>query len=147
MIQWTAVTTVFFQIVNGLKAVGATIVEVDHQMTNLKRVMNEGQFMGATNAAAGFDRMLKTATSTAQELGVTVVGVLESMNEFARQGFDENTINYLSRMATVFSAVADIDMATSASYLTSAMKIFNLEAEQSIQIVDQLNQVNLSACA
>ena len=142
MIQWTAVTTVFFQVINGLKAIGTTIVEVDHQMTNLKRVMGEDQFMGATNAAAGFDRMLKTATNTAQELGVTVVGVLESMNEFARQGFDENTINYLSRMSTVFSKVADIDMATSASYLTSAMKIFNLEAEQSIKIVDQLNQVD-----
>ncbi|AZU99065.1 tail tape measure protein [Bacillus phage pW4] len=142
MIQWTAVTTVFFQVVNGLKSIGSTIVEVDHQMTNLKRVMGEDQFMGATDSAAGFDRMLRTATSTAQELGVTVVGVLESMNEFARQGFDENTINYLSRMSTVFSKVADIDMSTSASYLTSAMKIFNLEAEQSIQIVDQLNQVD-----
>ncbi|PTR85696.1 hypothetical protein, partial [Bacillus anthracis] len=93
MIQWTAVTTVFFQVINGLKSIGTTIVEVDHQMTNLKRVMGEDQFMGATDSAAGFDRMLKTATNTAQELGVTVVGVLESMNEFARQGFDENTIN------------------------------------------------------
>lgn len=142
MVQWTAVTTVFFQVVNGLKAIGSTIVEVDHQMTNLKRVMDETQLMGGSDAIEGFNRMLKSATSTAQELGVTVVGVLESMNEFARQGFDENTINYLSRMATVFSAVADIDMSESASYLTSAMKIFNLEAERSIQIVDQLNEVD-----
>lgn len=142
MMQWTAVTTVFFQVVHGLQEIGRTIVEVDHQMTNLKRVMDETQLMGGSDAIEGFNRMLKSATSTAQELGVTVVGVLESMNEFARQGFDENTINYLSRMATVFSAVADIDMSESASYLTSAMKIFNLEAEQSIQIVDQLNEVD-----
>ncbi|PTR88713.1 hypothetical protein, partial [Bacillus anthracis] len=93
MIQWTAVTTVFFQITRGLQEIGRTIVEVDHQMTNLKRVMDETQLMGGADAVEGFNRMLKSATSTAQELGVTVVGVLESMNEFARQGFDENTIN------------------------------------------------------
>lgn len=142
MIQWTAVTTVFFQMINVFKQVGTTIMQVDEQMTNLKRVMNPEQFGAVTDAAEGFNNMLKTATDTAQSLGVTVVGVLQSMNEFARQGFDANSINYLSKMTTVFSAVADIDMGTAASYLTSVMKIFNLQAEESVRIVDQLNQVD-----
>jgi TP901 family phage tail tape measure protein len=140
MIQWTVVATAIFQLRNAFYGVMRTIVEVDTQMTNLRRVMDVSDI--AAEAEKTFDNLLTGAIDLASELGQTLDGVLKAMNGFARQGFGEDMVLELTRVTTMMSAVSDMDMEESMSKLTSGMIIFKKEVNSAMQIVDMLNEVD-----
>lgn len=109
------------------------IVELDSQMTVLDRVSN-GQIK--TNQA------MEDSIGIAERLGNTIAEVNEGLINFARQGYRGADLTAITEVATVMGNVSDLSIEDSASSLTAAMKAFNIEAEDSIRIVDSLNEVD-----
>lgn len=130
---WVAASTAFYGTVRGIKDMITTIIEVDSQITQLKRVMDED-----TN----FDEMLRGSIKTANELGRSIKDVNEQLIGFARMGFNEQQTQYLARTATLFQNISELTPEEAIDTMTAAMTVFNIKAEDSIQIADKLNEVD-----
>lgn len=112
------------------------ILEIDAQVTEIKRV---------TNGAEDLNLVLEDSVDIAGRLGNTIKQVNDGLIDFARQGFRGDDLTAMTEVATVMSNVSDLSVESSASSLTAAIKGFNIEAQDSIRIVDALNEVNVSA--
>lgn len=130
---WMAASTAFFGTIRSLQKAVDVIIEVDKQMTVLRRVMNQ-----ETN----FDKMLKGSIELANELGRSIIQVNEAMTGFARQGYSEDQVLALTKTATLMTNISELSGEEAMSSLTAAMTIFNIEASRSIEIIDALNEVD-----
>lgn len=121
----------------GFQQVTQNVIELDKALTNLQ-IVN-----GGTQAQA--KELLNTYSQMAQVLGATTVQVADSATEWMRQGFSLEDTNKLIENSMVLSKIGFVSSAESTQYLTSAMKGFNVEAEDSIRIVDRLSKVDVEA--
>lgn len=110
-----------------------TIIEVDSQMTQLKRVMDDD---------SDFDSMLTRSIDLANELGRSIKEVNENAIGFARMGFDENQTLELAKTATLFQNISDLTPDEAIDTLTAAMTVFNVEANKSIEVANKINEVD-----
>lgn len=110
-----------------------TIVTVDKYMNQFKRVMNED-----TN----FNELLNHNINTANNFGRTISEVNETALTLARQGFNEAEVLDLTKSTTLARNIADLDQQEAIAAITSAMAAFNLEASQSVSIVDKINAID-----
>ena len=94
-----------------------TIIEIDSQMTELVRVMDD---------FADFDGMLRSSIGLAKELGRTIRDVNEAMIGFARQGYDEQETMALSKSAVLAQNISELSAKESVDTLTSGMINFNI---------------------
>ncbi|REK76304.1 phage tail tape measure protein [Paenibacillus paeoniae] len=122
-------------LIDGMKAAIQTIVEVDNQIIELKRSMNE-----ETN----FDNLLRKSSELAKELGRSLTDVNQVMIELAQQGFNEDQMLSLANSVTVAQNVSKLDTKEAIDTIATAMSTFNIEADKSIGIVDKLVAVNSS---
>jgi TP901 family phage tail tape measure protein len=132
---WMASMTAFYGSLRTLREMSQQIIDVDTQLTELRRVAN-----GNIN----IDTIFKGAVETAKELGNNVHDVMETMNEFARTygDFNERQLLAITNTATLMANVSDLSASEAGSNLVGTMNAFNISAEDSIHIVDSLNQVD-----
>lgn len=109
------------------------IFEIDNSMTSLYRVTDETD--------KKYSQFLKNATVKAQELGRSVSGLIDQTTEWAKAGYNLDQSSRLAETSTVYANVANVDDATAINDIMAAMKAFNIEATDSISIVDSLNKL------
>ena len=115
------------------------VTAIDTAMTELRKVTE------ATNAE--FEAFAKSAGQTGRELGASISDVINATATFARLGESLPDAEELGRVATLFKNVGDgITEETVAEDLISTMKAFNIEAKDSIEIVDKFNEVGEICC-
>lgn len=70
--------------------------------------------------------------------------MVASATLFKQGGYSEEETLILSQVAELYRNVADaqIDSGTSASFVTSQMKAFNLEVSDAIGVIDKVNEVS-----
>lgn len=115
---------------------GVTVVtEIDKALTELKKVTDETE--------ASYDRFLNTASKTSEKLGTTIADFTQATATFAKLGYDMSTASAMAEAATVYQNVGDgIENADAAAEsIISTIKGFNLEASESMRIVDRFNEV------
>ena len=114
---------------------GVTYVkEIDSALTELKKVTDETE--------ESYERFLKTAAKTADKVGSTIKEIVSSTADWARIGYSLQDAVTLAESTAVLLNVSEfqsIDEATSA--LTSTLQAFSYTAEQSMDVVDVLNEV------
>lgn len=130
---WMIGMTAFYQPLRRLQDAIRQIIELDSQMVVLERV---------SNGMIDINQALEESIEIAGRLGNTVNQVNEAFIEFSRQGFRGEDLSAISEVATIMGNVSDLDIETSASALTAALKGFNIEATNAIRIVDSLNEVD-----
>lgn len=81
----------------------------------------------------------------AQELGATTTQITESADTWLRMGYSTEQTNTLIKNSLILSKVGQLESAEATKYLVSAMKGFNVEAEDSISIIDKLSAVDLES--
>lgn len=111
-----------------------TVRELDEAMTEVRKVSEatESQY-------ASFQR---TIASTAKEIASTNKELLNSSADFLRLGYSLDQANDLAKNATLFVNVGDgVDITSATEDMITAMKAFDIQAEDSIQIVDDYNQI------
>lgn len=107
------------------------VYDVDTAMTNLYKVTEETD--------AKYQNFLSDAGDKAQDLGRDMSSLITQTSEWAKLGFSLDEAANLSEVSSIYANVAEVDDATAVSDLVTAMKAFNIEASDSIEIADSLN--------
>ena len=128
---------IFSTIMNTLKDVQNTVIDLDKSLVDLQIVM------GSTREEAR--TMLSTYSQMAQKLGSTTKEIATQAVEWQRQGYSVEDTNTLIKNSTVLAKVGMLEEAEAQEYLTAAMKGFNVSVNQSLGIVDQLTAVDMKA--
>lgn len=116
-----------------LGSVIKTVLDVDAQMTQLRRVMDD---------ATDFKQIMQDNINIANELGRSINDINEGAIGFARMGFDSEQTEQLTKTAGLLQNISDLKADEAINTLTSAMTVFNIEAGKSIDIADKLNEVD-----
>ncbi|EGL20078.1 MULTISPECIES: phage tail tape measure protein [unclassified Paenibacillus] len=132
-LTWGVATTAIYGSKRAMEEMLQVIIEVDTQMTHLKRVMN---------ADTNFEEMLNGSISMANELGQKITKINEALIDAAQAGYAAQEALDITRTATLASNVSDLSPKEAMSNLIAAMKAYKIEAKDTIQIVDKLNQVD-----
>lgn len=132
---WMTAMTVFYGSIRSIQAITREILELDKAMTELRRVADAG---------VNIDALFQGAIDMSKELGNNVHDVLQSLNDFSRTfgNFNERQLLSITKTATLMANVSDLNVQESAENLISTMNAFNITAEDSIKIVDSLNEVD-----
>ena len=69
--------------------------------------------------------------------------MVEAATEFAKAGYDEDKSLELGRIALMYTNIADeaVSAGEAANFIIAQMKAFNIEAEDSMHIIDAVNEV------
>lgn len=126
---------VFTQIWMAMRKMVTSAIEVDSAMTELKKVTDE------TNST--YAKFMDTASTRAIKTGATIADTINATADFARLGYAIDDASKLADAAIVYKNVGDgIESIGDASEsIISTMKAFNVEADNSMSIVDKYNEV------
>ena len=111
--------------------------EIDIAMTELKKVTDETE--------KSYDKFLKTASKTADKVGSTIQEIVSSTADWSRLGYDMTEAASLAESTSVLLNVSEfksIEDATSA--LVSTMQAFGYTADNSMYVVDVMNEIGNS---
>lgn len=92
-------------------------------------------------------RLVRSYSDMAQQLGATTEEVAESADTWLRQGYNMEETNTLIKNGMMLSKLGQLDATTATTDLTSAMKGYQVSVEDSIGIVDKLTAVDMAAAA
>ena len=124
----------FYDVINVVKEGINTVRELDTAMTEVRKVSD------ATEAQYASFR--DTVSSTAKEIASTNKELLNSSADFLRLGYSLEQAEDLAKNATLFVNVGDgVDITEATEDMITAMKAFDIQAEDSIKIVDDYNQI------
>lgn len=130
---WMGASTVFYALTNGAKELTQTIIEVDTRMTNLKKVMSPD---------TDFDNLFTQATEDAKMFGQTLTDVLDSYNEFAKQGFKGDELQDLAQVGLVTANVGELSAQDASQFITSTLIQWKKDTSSAMGIIDQWNQLS-----
>ncbi|MDE6742610.1 MAG: phage tail tape measure protein [Lachnospiraceae bacterium] len=116
-----------------IKKMPKEVYKIDTAMTSLYKVTDE--------TSSKYQQFLDSASDSAQKLGRSISSLVEQTANWAKLGFDLDTSAKLAEISSVYANVGEIDDDTAISNLVSAMKAFNIEAANSMVIVDSLNKL------
>lgn len=118
-----------------LQGMAQEVIAVDTAMVELRKVTE------ATDAE--FEDFLLSAAQTGRELGASISDVVNATSTFSRAGFNLPDAEELGRIATLYKNVGDgITIDSASESIVSVMKAFNIEANDSISIIDKINKVS-----
>ncbi|GLB26618.1 hypothetical protein LXJ15735_28590 [Lacrimispora xylanolytica] len=129
--SWLSVTSVIMAGANSFHKMYQSVYEVDTAMTNLYKVTDETDYK--------YTQFLNGAKKNAKDLGRTISGLVEQTADWAKLGYSMDESSELSKISSIYANVGEVDDKTAVSDLVTAMKAFNIEASNSINIVDSLN--------
>lgn len=132
---WMTAMTAFYGSIRSVRAMTREILEVDKALTELKRVASEDM---------NLEYVFKGAVRMARELGNNVHDVMQTLNDFSRTfgEFNERQLLAITNTATLMSNVSELSAIEAGETLIATMNAFNIEAEESIRIVDAFNEVD-----
>ena len=123
-----------YDVINVVKEGINTVRELDTAMTEVRKVSD------ATEAQ--YASFKDTVSSTAKEIASTNKELLNSSADFLRLGYSLEQAEDLAKNATLFVNVGDgVDITEATEDMITAMKAFDIQAEDSIKIVDDYNQI------
>ena len=120
-------------LVNQLKQMPKEVYKIDTAMTNLYKVTDE------TNNK--YTQFLDSASNSAHNLGRTISSLIEQTANWAKPGFSLDEAEQLAKISSIYANIGDVDNATAVSNMITAMKAFNIEAADSITIIDKLHKL------
>lgn len=114
---------------------GISVIKgIDDAMTELKKVTDE--------TIETYRQFPSVAASISREIGSTSKDIINSAADWARLGYSIEEATELAKNAAIYVNVGDgIDINTATSDMVSAMKAFNIEAKDSLKMVDKFNEV------
>lgn len=131
--QWLSVSSGVMALVYQLQKMPKAVYEIDTAMTNLYKVTDETE--------KKYVQFLDSASDSAYNLGRSVSSLVEQTANWAKLGFSLDEASRLAEISSIYANVGEVDDDTAVSDLVTAMKAFNIEADNSITIVDSLNRL------
>lgn len=132
-----AISTVgVYQVWNVFKDGLGIVKNMDDAMTDLKKVTDE--------TASTYDKFPKVASGVAKEIGSTATDIVNSTATWSRLGYNLKDATELAKNSAVYQNVGDIDIDTATNDLVSIMKAFDINPDNSLKVIDILNEVGNS---
>ena len=110
------------------------VTALDTAMINMRRV--------TSGTDEEYSQFLDNANKKARELKTTTSSLVEQSYQWAKLGYDMKDALELSEASTIFSKVADVGQDQALSNLVTTLKAFNIEAGNTILVVDKLDKLN-----
>lgn len=132
---WSLVTKSMYAAGRVIRNMYQEVTNLDTAMTELKKVTNE--------TSDTYAKFYSASAGEAKSLGATVTDKISATADFARLGYSLNESSQLANAALVYKNVGDgiSDVGTASQSIISTMKAFNIQAEDSMLIVDKFNEV------
>jgi len=130
---WGFATGTMMTVINQLRQIPKEVYAIDTAMNNLYKVTDETD--------KKYQDFLNSAKSSAVEIGRSVSSLIEQTANWAKLGFDIDTASTLAKTSSIYANVGEVDDATAVSDIVTAIKAFNIEASDSITIVDKFNKL------
>lgn len=133
--SWLTVSQIIMLLYRSMRQMVSYVVDIDTAMTELKKVTDE--------TSSTYIAFLDNATSRAKKLGATIADTVNASADFARLGYTLDESAQLADAALVYKNVGDgiEDISDASESIISTMKAFNVEASNSISIIDKFNEI------
>lgn len=131
--SWTGAFSGVTKTADCFKKMADAVYETDTAMTELYRVTDKTD--------TRYNRFLSDALNNAERLGSSVSSLIKQTAAWAELGFSLDQAEELAKTSSIYSNISGTDNATSVSGLAAAVKAFNIQAEDSIAIVDSLSKL------
>ena len=131
--SWGFATGLAGQGIQTARKMVSEVYNVDTAMTNLYKVTDETKNK--------YNEFLTSSSSNAQELGRTVSSLVEQSANWAKLGYTIDESKTLSKTSSIYANVGEIDDNTAVADIVTAMKAYNIKAEEAIKIVDSYNKL------
>ena len=119
----------------GLRQLVTAVRDVDAAMTEMRKVSDL--------SGSELDAFLNDAAARAQSIGTSLSDTIYAISDAVKLGYDVPEAEQLAESSMVYLNVGD-DVGTiqdASASLISTMKAFNVEAENSMGIIDEFNEV------
>ncbi|MCM1120397.1 MAG: phage tail tape measure protein [bacterium] len=120
-------------VLNQLRNIPKEVYAIDTAMTRLYQVTDETD--------RKYQEFLHSASISAHSLGRSLSSLIDQTASWAKSGFSLDEAAQLARASSIYANISGVDQETAARDITAAMKAFNIEASDSITIVDKLNRL------
>lgn len=134
-VLWSSAYRILGLVTSKAKEAVQVVKDLDSAMVDLQMATGDSRDVTAD--------LIKTYNSMAKELGSTTTEVAKAADTWLRMGYTQQETNTLIKNSMVLSKVGQLESAEATQYLVSAMKGFDIEAKDSISIVDKLSAVDL----
>lgn len=134
-LTYMSVTDIFFRVKNAIMDMVEEVEELDEALVELQKVTDlEGESL---------EKFIDNAYEAGETVAKTGTEMIEAATAFAKAGFKENALD-LGTIASMYTNIADeeISAADAADMIIAQIKAFNIEAENSIHIIDAINEVS-----
>lgn len=131
--QWFSVTSLTTNVLHIGRQMYDAVYDIDTAMTNLYKVTDE--------TSQKYNQFLESSNKSAHELGRSISSLVEQTANWAKLGFSLDEAEQLAKISSIYVNVGEVDNDTAVSDMVTAMKAFNIEASNSITIVDMLNKL------
>ena len=74
-------------------------------------------------------------------MGRTISGIVEQTAEWTKLGYSLDEAEELAKISSMFANVAEVDDATAIADMVTAMKAYNMNASEAVDITDALNEL------
>ena len=112
------------------QAIGA-VKDVDSSMTNLYKVTDETK--------SRYDQYQKSAAQSATSLGRSMSSYINQTAEWSKLGYSLDDSEKLSKLSSIYANVGEVSDDTAVSDMVTAMKAYNIKANNAQSIIDSLN--------
>lgn len=131
--SWMSLTTIISAVVRDIRKMVTNVIELDSAMTNLKKVTDE---TGST-----YEKFLKNTAQQAKELHSTMTDLIEQTSTWAKLGYNLSESNTLAKASMIYSNVGEVDNEQAVTNIVSALKAFDITAEDVMKIPDVYNKL------
>ena len=88
-----------------------------------------------------YQKFLDNSSKSAKELGRSVSSLVEQSANWAKLGYTLDESEELAKLSSIYANVAEVDDSTAVSDMVTAMKAFNIEAANAVNVIDPLNKL------
>lgn len=135
VIQFGAVTAVIRGVTSGMGDMVQKTFELDAALTEYKKVSD----LTGKSLEKYTDQAFKAGRETAK----TGTEMIEAATQFKKMGYTDQQSMTLATTATMFQNIADAEISAgdAALFINSQLKAFNFSADQSMHVIDSVNEV------
>lgn len=125
----------FYDVINGVKQVASTVIDLNTQITDLAKVSE------ATSSQIYDD--FSSYADIAKDIGGTISDTISATADWSRNGYNIPDSKELARVALLYKNVGDgIDIDAANESLISTLRGFKMEADEAEKIIDIFNNVS-----
>mgnify|MGYP004619280351 CR=1 FL=1 len=125
----------FYDVINGVKQVASTVIDLNTQITDLAKVSE------ATSSQIYDD--FSSYADIAKDIGGTISDTISATADWSRNGYNLPDSKELARVALLYKNVGDgIDIDAANESLISTLRGFKMEADEAEKIIDIFNNVS-----